>query len=62
MAVVSSQHAQLRDAPNKKGAKITSVPRKAKVEIVETMGEWLKVKVQDGTVGWMHESTLILPD
>ncbi len=29
--------------------------RKAKVEVVETMGEWLKVKAQDGTVGWMHE-------
>lgn len=36
------------------------VPRKAKVEVVETMGEWLKVKIQDGTVGWLHESVLIV--
>ena len=39
-----------------------SISRKSKVEVLETMGEWLKVKAQDGTIGWMHESTLIMAD
>jgi len=62
LAVVSSDRAWLRDAPNNRGKRMTQVPRKAKVEIQETMGVWYKVKVQDGTVGWMHESTIIIPD
>jgi len=62
MAVVSSNQAILREGPGKKETRVRNVPRKAKVEVVETMGEWIKVKVQDGTVGWMHESMLILPD
>ncbi|HEX2679296.1 MAG TPA: SH3 domain-containing protein [Polyangiales bacterium] len=60
-AVVSAR-GTLREGPSKKDARIKDVPRKAKVEVVETMGEWIKVKIQDGTVGWMHESTLIVND
>jgi len=59
-AVVSSKTASLRDGPGNKHPRKMRVPRKTKVEVLETMGEWLKVKIQDGTVGWMHESTLIV--
>lgn len=59
-AVVSAKTASLRDGPGNKHPRKMRVPRKAKVEVVETMGEWLKVKIQDGTVGWMHESVLIV--
>lgn len=61
-ALVSSAGAALRDGPSRKSPKKMTVPRKAKVEVLESMGEWTKVKVQDGTVGWMHESTIIMPD
>jgi hypothetical protein len=61
-ALVSSAGAALRDGPTRKSAKKMVVPRKAKVEVLESMGEWTKVKVQDGTVGWMHESTIIMPE
>lgn len=61
MAVVSAKGA-LREGADNKSKKMMIVPRKAKVEIVETMGEWHKVKVQDGTQGWMHESSLILEE
>lgn len=61
-AVVSSARAQLREGPSKRDARLKDVPRKAKVEVLETMGEWIKVKIQDGSTGWMHESTLIIND
>jgi hypothetical protein len=61
-ALVSSGAASLRDGPSRKHPKKMTVPRKAKVEVLETMGEWTKVKTQDGTVGWMHESTIIVPE
>jgi hypothetical protein len=59
-AVVSSKVAWLREGPGTNHPKKTKVTRKAKAEVLEVMGEWLKLKLQDGTVGWMHESTLIV--
>lgn len=61
VAIVSGDKAALRSGPSKKDRRLRYVPRKAEVEVVETMGEWTKVKVQDGTTGWMHESAIILP-
>jgi hypothetical protein len=62
MAVVSSKRASLRNGPSRRDQRKMTVSRKSKVEVLETMGEWHKVKAQDGTTGWMHESTLILAD
>jgi len=59
-AVVSAQRATLRNGPTKRSGRKMRVPRKAKLEVLEEMGEWFKVKVQDGTVGWLHESTIIV--
>ncbi len=59
-AVVSSKIASLRDGPGRRHPRKMRVTRKAKVEVQEIMGEWIKVKLQDGTVGWMHEDTLIV--
>ncbi|MDD9936309.1 MAG: SH3 domain-containing protein [Myxococcales bacterium] len=62
MATVSAKRASLRLGPGKSHKRKMRVPRKAKVEVLETMGEWYKVKIQDGTVGWMHDSTLIVAE
>jgi hypothetical protein len=61
MAIVSGEKAALRMGPSKKDRRIRYVPRKAEVEILETMGEWAKVKLQDGSMGWMHDSVFIIP-
>lgn len=62
MAIVSTKRASLRAGPGKRKKRVMRVPRKAKVEVLETMGEWHKVKVQDGTTGWMHEDAIILDE
>jgi hypothetical protein len=62
MAVVSSKVSSLRDGPGKNHPKKAQVTRKARVEVLEVMGEWIKVKLQDGSTGWMHESTLIIDE
>ncbi|MCA9710994.1 MAG: SH3 domain-containing protein [Myxococcales bacterium] len=59
-AVVSQKKASVRSGPGNRNDRLRYVSRKTKVEILETMGEWSKVKLQDGTVGWMHESTIIV--
>jgi len=61
-ATVSSNRASLRAGPGRKNQRMRAVPRKTKVEVIEVMGEWYKVKLQDGTIGWLHESTLIVSE
>ncbi len=61
-AIVSSKSASLRHGPGPRHKRKMRVPRKTKVEVLETMGEWIKVKVQDGSEGWMHESTVIVQE
>lgn len=61
-ATVSTKKASLRAGPGSKNDRIRRVTRKTKVEVLETMGEWSKVKMQDGTTGWMHESVIIMND
>jgi hypothetical protein len=59
-AVVSTKNASLRAGPGQRNERMRRVSRKTKVEVLETMGEWHKVKLQDSTVGWMHESTILV--
>ncbi|MBN1653423.1 MAG: SH3 domain-containing protein [Deltaproteobacteria bacterium] len=59
-AVVSAKNVALREGPSKRSGRKAKVPRKTKVEILEVMGEWYKVKVQDGTVGWINEAMIIV--
>jgi hypothetical protein len=61
-AVVSQKKASLRAGPGNKNDRLRYVTRKTKVEILETMGEWSKVQLQDGAVGWMHESAIIVDE
>ncbi len=59
-ATVSGKKASLRAGPGKRNQRIRIIPRKSKVEVLETMGEWIKVKTQDGSTGWMHDSVIIV--
>lgn len=61
-ATVSGKKASLRAGPGKRNQRIRVIPRKSKVEVLETMGEWIKVKTQDGSTGWMHDSVIIVND
>ena len=58
--MVSAKKASLRAGPGNRNQRMQYLTRKTKVEIVETMGSWSKVKLQDGTQGWLHESTFII--
>jgi hypothetical protein len=59
-AVVSAKKAALRAGPGSRNERMGYVTRKTKVEIMETMGSWSKVKLQDGRQGWLHDSTYIV--
>jgi hypothetical protein len=59
-ATISSGRAILRDMPQHDGLRINLVPRRTRVEVLQSSGEWHKIKLEDGTVGWMHDDSLLL--
>ena len=59
-ATISSGRAILRDLPQHDGLRINLAPRRTKVEVLQSSGEWHKIKLEDGTVGWMHDDSLML--
>lgn len=59
-ATISSGRAILRELPEHDGLRINLVPRRTKVEVMQSSGEWHKIKLEDGTVGWMHDDDLML--
>jgi hypothetical protein len=59
-ATISSGRAILREVPEHEGLRINLVPRRSKVEVMQSSGEWHKIKLEDGTVGWMHDDSLLL--
>ena len=59
-ATISSGRAILRDLPQHDGLRINLVPRRTRVEVLQSSGEWHKIKLEDGTTGWMHDDSLLL--
>jgi hypothetical protein len=59
-AIISSGRAILRDLPEHSALRISLVPRASRVEVLQSSGQWHKIKLEDGTVGWMHDDSLIL--
>ncbi len=59
-ATISSGRAILRDFPQHDGLRINLVPRRTRVDVLQSSGEWHKIKLEDGTVGWMHDDSLLL--
>lgn len=55
---VSSTSAILYDSPSKKGKKLYVVSRYTPLELVVKLSGWVKVRNQDGTLGWVQKSDL----
>ena len=54
IAQVTASSLRLRPTPSMKGDPIASLPRGTEVEILEISGEWLTVRVNVSTVGFVH--------
>lgn len=48
----------LREGPGTKFAVITVVPKGVQLSVMETKGEWSRVRVNENTSGWMANSTI----
>ncbi len=52
--VADFQKVSLRSAPSATDAIIKMIPTDTRVTVLETQGEWAKIKVEEGVEGWVH--------
>ncbi|WP_316635845.1 tetratricopeptide repeat protein [uncultured Flavobacterium sp.] len=57
-AIVFSELSEVRSEPQKAGAAILLLHEGAKVYVKETIGQWKKIELTDGTEGWIDGRTI----
>jgi tetratricopeptide (TPR) repeat protein len=57
-AIVFAENAEVRNEPQKLGANIFMLHEGTKVFVMETLGNWKKIQLTDGTEGWIEKSTI----
>lgn len=57
-AIVFAELSEVRSEPQKAGTAIFLLHEGAKVYVTETVGQWKKVELTDGTEGWIDASTI----
>jgi SH3 domain protein len=55
---ISGASAILYDAPSAKAKKLYVVSRYTPLELVVTLNDWVKVRAQDGSLGWVEKNAL----
>jgi SH3-like domain-containing protein len=55
---VASPSAIVYDAPSTQGKKLYVVSRYTPLELVVTLSDWVKVRSQDGSLGWVEKRAL----
>lgn len=57
-AIVFAEISEVRSEPQKAGSAIILLHEGAKVYVTETLGQWRKIELTDGTEGWIDGSTI----
>lgn len=57
-AIVFAEISEVRSEPQKAGSAIILLHEGAKVYVTETLGQWKKIELTDGTEGWVDGSTI----
>ena len=52
-AILFSQNVAVKSAPTENGTNLFSLHSGTKIEIVDEVGEWIKIKIADGNIGWI---------
>lgn len=57
-AIIYVQSADVRSAPSKSGEINFELHEGTKVEILESLDNWMKIKISDGKTGWINSENL----
>lgn len=56
-AILTSANTYIKSAPDASGTDLFMIHEGAKLNILDKVGEWSKVRLEDGKVGWVGQST-----
>lgn len=59
-AIVFTREVAVTSEPNDRSEKIFTLHEGTKVNILENLGDWQKIKIADGQTGWLPETSLKL--
>ncbi len=55
-AIIMSSSADLNTSPDKNATRMTVLHEGTYVKIIDTLGDWIEVRLRDGNIGWMRQS------
>lgn len=53
-AIIMSQSADLSTSPDKNGVRMTVLHEGTDVTIIDSLGDWVEVRLRDGNIGWLR--------
>ncbi len=55
-AIIMSSSADLNTSPDKNATRMTVLHEGTYVKIIDTLGDWIEVRLRDGNIGWMKQN------
>ena len=57
-AIVFATQVEVKNAPRESASETFMLHEGTKVQIMDAVGDWNKIKIIDGQVGWLHKKTI----
>lgn len=57
-AIIFSPSVTIKGSPNTKGTDLFILHEGTKVSVIDSVGQWKRIKLQDGNVGWLQDTAL----
>ena len=57
-AIVFAQESEVKEAPNSNSEESFTLHEGTKVQVLDTVNNWKKIKIQDGKTGWISSSDI----
>ena len=54
--ILFSQNVSVKSAPTENGTNLFSLHLGAKIEIIDEVGEWIKIRIANGNIGWITKN------
>lgn len=62
-AIVFAEESSVKSEPNAIGQEAFTLHEGTKVNVIDELNDWKKIKIADGTIGWIREADIkILKD
>ena len=55
--ILFSQNVTVKSAPSDNGTNLFSLHSGSKIEIIDEVGEWIKIKIASGNIGWITKKS-----